>query len=73
MSQKVLVEPIEHARLAVDLASENLASDVVLLDMRGVSDFTDYFVILTTESTRQMDSLAESRIWFGDGLSRAAS
>ncbi len=59
MSQKVVVEPIEHARVAIDLASEKLASDVVLLDMRGVSDFTDYFVILTSESTRQMDSLAE--------------
>ena len=59
MSQKVLVEPIKHARLAADLASEKLASDVVLLDLRSVSDFTDYFVILTNESTRQMDSLAE--------------
>ena len=59
MAQKVLVEPVEHARLAVDLASERLASDVVLLDMRGVSDFTDYFVILTSESNRQMDRLAE--------------
>ncbi len=59
MVEKVLVEPIEQARLAVDLASEKLASDVVLLDMRGVSDFTDYFVILTSESTRQMDGLAE--------------
>ncbi len=59
MSQGVLIEPAEHARLAVGLASDKLASDIVLLDLRGVSDFADYFVILTTESTRQMDSLAD--------------
>ena len=59
MSQDVLIDSAEHARLAVDLASEKLASDVVLLDLRGVSDFADYFVILTTESSRQMNSLAD--------------
>ena len=59
MSQEVLIEPAEYARLAVDLASEKLASDIVLLDLRGVCDFADYFVILTTESNRQMNSLAD--------------
>ena len=59
MSQDVLIDSAECARLAVDLASEKLASDIVLLDLRGVSDFADYFVILTTESTRQMNSLAD--------------
>ena len=50
--------PAEYARLAVDLASDKLGSDVVLLDLRGVSDFTDYFVIVTAESSRQLNNLA---------------
>ena len=49
--------PAEYARLAVDLASDKLGSDVVLLDLRGVSDFTDYFVIVTAESARQLNNL----------------
>ncbi|MBI4218882.1 MAG: ribosome silencing factor [Chloroflexi bacterium] len=49
----------EVARHAVDVASENLASDVALLDLRGVSDFTDYFVIASGETPRHLESLAE--------------
>ena len=30
-----------------------------MLDIRGVCDFADYFVILTAESSRQINSLAE--------------
>ena len=47
----------EIARLAVDVASDKQASEIVLLDLRGVSDFTDYFVILTAQSSRQISSL----------------
>ena len=59
MTEKVLLQPVEYARMTVDAASEKLASDIVLLDIREVSDFADYFVILTAESRRQMDSLAQ--------------
>lgn len=45
--------------MAVDIASEKLASDIVMLDLKGVSDFTDYFVILTADSSRQIRSVAE--------------
>jgi ribosome-associated protein len=49
----------ELARYAVDLASEKLASDIALLDLRGVSDFTEYFVIASGETARHLESLAE--------------
>ncbi len=45
--------------MAVDVASEGLASDVTMLDVKGISAFTDYFVILTAESRRQMEALRE--------------
>ena len=37
----------------MDLASDKQASDIVLLDIRGVSLIADYFVICTVGSERQ--------------------
>ena len=59
MTERVLLQAAEYARLAVDVASEKQASDIVMLDIREISDFADYFVNLTVESTRQMQALVE--------------
>ena len=59
MTEKTQLTAAEAARLAVDVASENQATDIVMLDMRGPSAFTDYFVILSAESRRQMQGLVE--------------
>jgi ribosome-associated protein len=53
------LSPVDVARLVVDAASDKLATDIVMLDLRGISDFADFFVIMTAESARQMGSLAE--------------
>ena len=45
MIEQGLLKSLEYARLAVDLASEKLATDIVLLDVHEVSGFADYFVI----------------------------
>ena len=45
--------PLEHARRIATLAREKLAEDVVILDMRPVCTFTDYFVICTGRNPRQ--------------------
>ncbi len=58
--ESVALGAVDHARTAVDVASEGLASDVTMLDVRGISAFADYFVILTAESRRQMEALRES-------------
>ena len=55
---KTILQPVEFARQAVDIASDKQASDIVMLDLRGVCDFADYFVILSAESDRQLESLA---------------
>jgi ribosome-associated protein len=44
---------------AARLAEERHATDVVVLDLRGISPVTDYFVIFTGTSDRQMGSVAE--------------
>lgn len=53
------LEPSEVAQLIVEVASENLASDIVMLDLRGLAPFTDYFVIMSADSTRQIEALEE--------------
>ena len=56
---KARILAVDAARLAVDVASEKLATDIVMLDMRAPPSFTDYFVILSAESRRQMQGLLE--------------
>ena len=46
-------EALSLARRIVDLASDKQASDIVLLDIRGVSLIADYFVLCTAGSERQ--------------------
>jgi len=53
------LETIEYARKAVDVASEKQATDILLLDIRQVTTFADYFLIMTAESRRQMEALSE--------------
>lgn len=45
------------ARKVVEIASEKQASDIVLLDMRQVCSFADYFVIFSSDSDRQMKAI----------------
>ena len=51
MAVQAVYQSAEIARLAVDVASDKQASEIVMLDIRGVSDFADFFVILTAESS----------------------
>jgi ribosome-associated protein len=46
-------EALNLARRIVDLASDKQASDILLLDIRGVSLIADYFVICSAGSERQ--------------------
>ncbi|MBI3744358.1 MAG: ribosome silencing factor [Chloroflexi bacterium] len=52
------LEPIEVARLAVDAASDKQAVDIVLMDLRGLATFTDYFVICSSDSPPQTAAIA---------------
>ena len=50
-------EALSLARRIVDLASDKQASDILLLDIRGVSLIADYFVICTVGSERQAGAI----------------
>ena len=59
MTNNVALQIIDHAHLAMEVASDLQASDILLLDIRKAGDFADYFIILSAESTRQMEALIE--------------
>jgi len=48
---------LEQARRIAGLAQEKLARDVVILDMRPVCTYTDYFVICTGQNPRQTKAI----------------
>jgi ribosome-associated protein len=59
MSKTLMPNDVDLARKAVEVAAEQQASDVLLLDIRQLAAFADYFIILTAESVRQTNAVAE--------------
>ena len=57
--EKQTLEGLEKARRIVDIASDKLATDIVLLDARGICSFADYFVMVSGDSVRQLKAVAE--------------
>lgn len=53
------MEASELARMVVEAASDKQAEDIVMLDMRNVCNFADYFVICSGGSSRQTQAIAE--------------
>ena len=53
------LSPDEIAHAVVEMASDKLAENIVMLDIRGMTTFADYFVILSAGSTRQVSALQE--------------
>jgi ribosome-associated protein len=51
------LEPLDQARRIAGLAQEKLAEDVVILDMRPVCSYTDFFVICTGRNARQTKAI----------------
>lgn len=51
---------LEIARLVSRAALDKKAENLVILDVRKISSFTDYFVIMSGRSTRHVQGLAEA-------------
>lgn len=51
------LDPKEVARTAVEMASEKQAENIVMLDIRAVASFADYFVIISAGTSRQIFGL----------------
>ena len=66
------LDPGEVARMAVEVASEKQAEDIVMLDIRELAGFADYFVIMSAESRRQLQAIQEDivKVLKGSGVPR---
>lgn len=53
-----LAVALEHAKLAAQIADDNRAKDILLLDLRKATALLDYFVIATANSRRQANAIA---------------
>ena len=51
--------PFELARICAVAADEKKASDLTLLDLTGLSDVCDYFLICTAENARMLASIVD--------------
>jgi ribosome-associated protein len=50
---------LDIARKAVEAATGKMATDIVLLDVRDICGFADYFVFSNAESSRQINAVTE--------------
>ena len=51
------MESLELANRITDVIVDKQGEDVLILDLQEVTTFTDYFIICTTTSRRQLDAL----------------
>jgi ribosome-associated protein len=61
------LEEAQFAQRAASLCVDNKAHDVVLLDLHGITDMTDYFVVASGTSDTHVRSVARHVL---DGLAR---
>jgi len=59
MEKKANKQAKEFALEAAKIAAGTHCSDIIVLDLRGISPATDYFVIATGTSNRQMRTVAD--------------
>ena len=52
----------ELAHKIVDTLEEKKGEDILLLDLKGVAEFCDYFVICTGTSDRMLDALSDDLV-----------
>ncbi len=49
-----------HLKKAVEIVEEKKGHDTVLLNLKGISNVTDYFMIVTGNSTTQVKAIADN-------------
>lgn len=57
---ELMVEPEDAVKNAAHAASAKKATDLVLLDLRTIVSFTEFFLICTGASTRQVQAISNA-------------
>lgn len=53
------LDSINAARMAVEVAADKQGEDILLLDIRQLTSFAEYFVICSAETERQMKAMTD--------------
>jgi ribosome-associated protein len=59
LAKRKIAEAKKFALAAANIAADRHCTDIVVLDLKGKSPATDYFVIVTGTSDRQMKTVAD--------------
>ena len=54
-----MITPIKASKIIAELASDKKAEDILILDMRKVVNFCDYFVICSGNTDRHVKAIAD--------------
>lgn len=54
-----MIDTLDKAALAAHLADERKAQDILVMDLRGVCNFTDAFVVCTAANRVQLNAIAD--------------
>ena len=60
LPEEVTIEAADLARRIADTASQEQATDILVLDIQHLSTITDYFVIASVDNVRQLRATAEA-------------
>ncbi len=63
-----MVSALDSALLAAEAADGKKATDILILDLRGLASFTDYFVICSASNITQVGAIADG---VGHSLAKA--
>ena len=62
INKEVSLDGLEVARTIVDALEDKKGEDILLMDLQGVTPFTDYFVIATGTSNRMLKALMHAAL-----------
>lgn len=60
--RRLPLEQLERAHAIVDILTAKFASDILLLDLTGLTIIADLFIIATGESARQLEAMADDLV-----------
>lgn len=56
------MDSLDLARKIADVVVDKQGEDILILDLQGLTAFTDYFVICSTTSRRQLDAIKSATL-----------
>jgi len=62
IKRRCVLDALELSRTIVDALEEKKGEDIILLDLKGLATFTDFFVFCSGTSERMLQALADAAV-----------